>query len=215
MRAVPILLAVLAASALLAALPAAGRAQSSGEGAWRDSLRTRQRLGGGSYLDSGRAAQPAAGEASDVALPGLAVEQVRLQEVLAQHLLRDEESARRVNLVAIDSLLAVDLYQLRGTEAPHVYPASDLWIYVWRGRGRFLRESGQTTYGPGEFLQIPAGTAFALENESGAPTVALLWQRPPIDEALTRSLPPTAAGEAPLWEALRSAPGGAELGRQP
>ena len=217
MRAAPILLGALAFSWLLAALPAAGRAQPAAEGAWRDSLRTRPRLGGGSFLDS-EVRAPIAG--TDIAggeflLPGLAVEQMRLQEVLAQHLLREEEPARWVNLVAVDSLLAVDLYQLRAAEAPHVYPLSTLWIYVWRGRGRFLREAGESVYGPGELLQIPAGTAYALENESGAPTVALIWQWPPIDATLTRSLPPAAEGVAPLWEALRSAPTAPDFGRRP
>jgi len=217
MRAVPALLTTLAVATLLAALPPAARPQGTGEGAWRDSLRTRARLGGGRYIDeSDRAGWPGDGVAAEeTLLPSLAVEQLRLQEVLAQHLLREEENARRMNLVAVDSLLALDLYQLRGAEAPHVYPASALWIYVWRGRGRLLREGAESAYGPGELLQIPAGTAYALANESGAPTVALLWQWPPIDETLTRSLPPTEEGAVPLWQALRPAPADAEFGGRP
>ncbi len=217
MRAAPILLGAFVFSCLLAALPAAGRAQPAAEGAWRDSLRTRPRLGGGSFLDSEDRAPVAGSGLADREFlsPGLAVEQLRLQEALAQHQLRDEEPARWVNLLAVDSLLAVDLYQLRAAEAPHVYPASTLWIYVWRGRGRFLRETGESAYGPGELLQIPAGTAYALENESGAPTVALVWQWPPIDLALTRSLPPTAEGVAPVWEALQSPPPATDFGRRP
>jgi hypothetical protein len=224
MRAALILLGALGVCALAAALPEATLAQPAGEGAWRDSLRTRPRLGGGRTILGGERGVESTASADEASasdagtatwLPSLAFEQVRLQEVLAQHLLREEEPARSVNMVAVDSLLALDLYQLRGAEAPHVYPASDLWIYVWRGRGRFLREGGESAYGPGELLQIPAGTAYALENESGAPTVALIWQWPPIDEALTRSLPPTAEGAAPLWEVLRPGAGDAEFGRRP
>jgi mannose-6-phosphate isomerase-like protein (cupin superfamily) len=211
MRAIACLGGALAALALLVAQVPVGLAQGTGEGAWRDSLRTRPRLGGGvtivndGYPDGDPLSAPAAGAPSARSgYPGLAVEQLRLQEVLAQHLLREEENARSVNMVAIDSLLALDLYQLRGAEAPHVYPASDLWVYIWRGRGRFLREVGTAAYAPGELLQIPAGTAYALENESGAPTVALVWQWPPIDETLTRALPPAVEDAPPLWEALRS-----------
>jgi mannose-6-phosphate isomerase-like protein (cupin superfamily) len=210
MRAISGLGGALAVLALLVAQTPSAWSQAAGEGAWRDSLRTRPRLGGGNYLDR----EPPALEPTAPARFGtlLEVEQLRLQELLAQHLLREEENARRVNLVAVDSLLALDLYQLRGAESPHVYPASDLWIYVWRGRGRFLRETGESAYGPGELLQIPAGTPYALQNESGAPTVALLWQWPPIDELLTRTLPPAAEDAPPLWEALRGETPAAEPG---
>jgi mannose-6-phosphate isomerase-like protein (cupin superfamily) len=180
--------ALVVAAGLLTALAGAAPAQPAS--AWRDSLRARPRLGERSYLDS--QAGPATDAESLFAPPeaGLAFEQLRLQEILREHLLREEENARRVPVFAADTLLALDLYQLRGEEYPHRYPASDVWIYIWRGRGQLQRAEGESAYGPGELLQIPAGQTYSLHNESGAPTVALLWQRPPIDDRLTEEFIP-------------------------
>ena len=52
----------------------------------------------------------------------------------------------------------------------------------------------------------------ALYRLLGAPTVALLWQWPPINELLTRTLPPAAEDAPPLWEALRGETPAAEPG---
>lgn len=159
---------------------------------WRDSLRTRPRLGGGRYIDSATPREPAEsayGEGEEAAgfaeAPPLPFAQTRLQELLQRQPLREDENARRTPIFSADSLLAVDLYQLRGEELPHYYPLSDIWVYIWRGRGHLARPAGASVYGPGELLQIPAGELHAFSNESGAPTVALVWQWPPIDDALT------------------------------
>ncbi|MBM4117460.1 cupin domain-containing protein [bacterium] len=175
---------------LLAASASDGLAQTT-TGA-RDSLRTRPRLGGGRYIDGvpARGGEDAAafapGETGAAeAAPSLPFAQTRLQELLQRQPLREDENARRTPIFSADSLLAVALYQLRGEEPPHYFPLSDVWIYIWRGRGRLQRAAGESAYGPGELLQIPAGELHALANESGAPTVALVWQWPPIDDSLT------------------------------
>lgn len=180
---------------------------------WRDSLRTRPRLGGGQYIDGAAARERAENAESEFSAtsefaeaPPLPFAQTRLQELLQLQALREGENARRTPIFSADSLLAVDLYQLRGEELPHYYPLSDIWVYIWRGRGRLARSAGTSVYGPGELLQIPAGELHAFANESGAPTVALVWQWPPIDDTLTVLREQSAAdslGAGRRWPAER------------
>jgi len=191
----------------------AGEAGAQGAPGRGDSLRVRPRLGGGQYIDRRAGAAELEAERSEpetddafVEMPPLPFAQTRLQELLQRQVLRADENARRTPIFSADSLLAVDLYQLRGEETPHYHPLSDLWVYIWRGRGRLLRPTGTSVYGPGELLQIPAGEVHAFANESGAPTVALVWQWPPIDDALTVLRDPTNAdslGAGRAWPAER------------
>lgn len=191
----------------------AGEGGAQGYSSRSDSLRTRPRLGGGQYIDGRAAGESREAEWSErtgseefAEAPPLPFAQTRLQELLQRQALRADENARRTPIFSADSLLAVDLYQLRGEETPHYHPLSDIWVYIWRGRGRLQRSTGVSVYGPGELLQIPAGELHAFANESGAPTVALVWQWPPIDDALTVLRDPASAdslGAGRDWPAGR------------
>ncbi len=116
--------------------------------------------------------------------PRLSFRRSRLQDLLRENMLLEEENASSVEIFRADSSMALTLLQLRGEQWPHYHPMSDLWIYIWRGRGELILDEGQAEYGPGEFLQVPAGGTHALRNLSGAPTVAIVWQWPPVVDSL-------------------------------
>jgi mannose-6-phosphate isomerase-like protein (cupin superfamily) len=147
------------------------------------------RLGESDYLDYGQPDSLAPGV--DVSsldefwmMPRLNFRRSRLQDLLRENMLLEEENASSVEIFRADSSMALELYQLRGEEWPHYHPLSDLWVYIWRGRGKLTLDEGESEYGPGDFLQLPAGNTHALSNLSGAPTVAIIWQWPPVVDSL-------------------------------
>ncbi len=147
------------------------------------------RLGESDYLDYGQPDSLAAGmDASSLdafwTMPRLNFRRSRLQDLLRENMLLEEENASSVEIFRADSSMALELYQLRGEEWPHYHPLSDLWVYIWRGRGELTHEETRSEYGPGDFLQLPAGNTHALSNLSGAPTVAIVWQWPPVVDSL-------------------------------
>jgi mannose-6-phosphate isomerase-like protein (cupin superfamily) len=136
--------------------------------------------------------------------PPLDFKHLHLQDVLRANLLEDDEDSRRVTLFRADSTLALELYQLRGEEWPHYHPYSDLWVYIWRGRGTLSLDEDESEYAPGDLLQIPAGRTYALHNLSGAPTVALLWEWPPVVDELTVEFIPEDVLEQMRLDSLRT-----------
>lgn len=203
--------AVLALALLLAA-PSL-RAQQ-GDGFWldddararTDTLGAAPRLGEGGYGQDGtRSDAPSLDDyLADLLLrPQLDIERRRLQDLLRENRLLDDENASWQTVFAIDSTLALAMFQLRGEEYPHYHPVSDLWIYVWRGRGRLSLPEGESDYAPGDFIQLPAGTTHAFRNTSGAPTVALVWQRPPIVPELVVEFVPEDVLERMRLDSLR------------
>lgn len=204
---------------ILLLLAAGAAAQDSGtwlelehEAAAGDTLVEGRRLGERENLDYGQSEPPdsLAADAFDALLgqlfmrPALEFKRSRLQDVLRENLLMDEENASAVEVFGSDSTLAMALYQLRGEEFPHYHPLSDLWIYIWRGRGKLMLEAEESDYEPGEFLQIPAGFTHSLRNLSGAPTVALIWQRPPVVDSLIVEFIPEDILEQMLLDSLRT-----------
>ncbi|MCB9515060.1 MAG: cupin domain-containing protein [Candidatus Latescibacteria bacterium] len=196
---------------LLAVVPVA---RAADDAAPADSV-MRPRLGQGSYLDTrDLSAEPRdlsqdAGEIESFLdsfskRPPLDFKRLQLQELLRKNLLAEEENSSRVSVFRAESTLALELYQLRGEEWPHYHPHSDLWVYVWRGRGTLLIDDDESEYGPGDLLQIPAGRTYALHNLSGAPTVALLWEWPPVVDELTVEFIPEDVLEQMRLDSLRN-----------
>lgn len=130
---------------------------------------------------------------------------VTLQETLRRQPLADEENQACHEMFRVDSLLALSLFQIRGEEYPHYDPQSDLWYYIWRGRGVFSLEGIESDYGPGQILQVPAGSEHAFHNKSGAPTVSLLWQSPPLVDSLRVDIIPEDVLEKMEADSLRDA----------
>ncbi len=126
-----------------------------------------------------------------------------LQDLLRENLLLEEENERLTEIFRADSTLALALYQLRTETFPRFHALSDLWVYIWRGRGLIVVNEEEEDYGPGQFIQIPAGALHSLRNISGAPTVGLVWQRPPLVDSLTVEFIPEDVLEQMRADSLR------------
>ncbi len=122
--------------------------------------------------------------------PALEFDSWSLQDALRENLLGEEEEIRWTELFRADSSLALSLFQLREEEFPHYHLLSDLWVYIWRGRGELDVDGTIVEYGPGRFFQIPSGTLHFFKNISGAPTVGLVWARPALVDSLTVEIIP-------------------------
>jgi len=122
--------------------------------------------------------------------PALEFASHSLQDLLREHHLGAELNESSIEVFRVDSSLALALWQLRGETYPRYHPYSDVWVYVWRGRGQLVVDDRELEYGPGLFLQIPAGVVHSFHNVSGAPTAALVWQRPPLVDSLTVTMIP-------------------------
>lgn len=151
-------------------------------------------------------AQDGWGEYLDVlfARPRLEFRKSKLQDLLRENLLLEEENERSLEVFRVDSTMALDLYQLRGEEYPHYHPFSDLWVYIRRGFGKIVVDEEESDYGPGVVMQIPAGVTHSLRNLSGAPTVALIWQWPPVVDSLKVEFIPEDVLEAMRLDSLRN-----------
>jgi mannose-6-phosphate isomerase-like protein (cupin superfamily) len=122
--------------------------------------------------------------------PALEFASHSLQDLLREHQLDAAQNESSVEIFRVDSSLALSLWQLRAETYPRYHPFSDIWVYIWRGRGQLTVNDRELEYGPGHFLQIPAGVLHSFRNISGAPTAALVWQRPPLVDSLTVTMIP-------------------------
>ncbi len=177
-----------------------------------DTLATTPRLGEGEHLDYGQPVpvdsleEGGWGEFLDILFsrPQLEFRRTKLQDLLRENLLLDEENERSLEVFRVDSTLALSLYQLRGEEYPHYHPFSDLWVYIRRGFGKVVVDEEESEYSPGVVFQIPAGVTHSLHNLSGAPTVALIWQWPPVVDSLKVEFIPEDVLEALRLDSLRT-----------
>ncbi|MCP4549076.1 MAG: cupin domain-containing protein [bacterium] len=135
--------------------------------------------------------------------PPLEFEGRRLQDILLEQRLPEEENFSLIDIFRQDSTMAISLMQLRDAEYPHYHLLSNLWVYVWRGRGQLIVEDREIEYGPGQFYQIPAGIFHSFKNVSGAPTVCLVWQRPSIVDSLVVEVVPEEVLEQMRLDSLR------------
>ena len=122
--------------------------------------------------------------------PSLEFESWGLQDVLGENILREEENVSWHEIFRADSSLSLNLFQLRDEEFPHYHLLSDLWVYIWRGRGELTVDERAVPFAPGQFFQIPSGTLHSFKNISGAPTVGMIWARPPLVDSLTVEIIP-------------------------
>jgi len=197
-------------AAMLVLLAGAGMSLAQPEAdRWRDSPAREQNQtlppDSATASDRMRTGESAGNPAGDFLFPGLMrFSMSSLEELLRAHLLGEDEDVRLTEVFRADSSLALSLFQLRGEEYPHYHLRSDLWVYIWRGRGQIALASEERDYGPGQFIQIPAGTLHAFRNISGAPTVALIWQRPPmLAEEIVQIVPPEIRAQQ-LADSLRA-----------
>ncbi len=75
----------------------------------------------------------------------------------------------------------LDLYCVAPGQAqkPHSHADADKIYYVLQGRGRFRVGADEQTVEAGEAVVARAGVEHGLENDSGAPLVALVVVTPP------------------------------------
>jgi mannose-6-phosphate isomerase-like protein (cupin superfamily) len=136
--------------------------------------------------------------------PALEFSSWSLQDALRDNLLAEEENVRLNEVFRADSSLALSIFQLRGEEFPHYHLLSDLWVYIWRGRGELRLDDVEIEFGPGHFLQIPSGSLYSFKNIRGAPTVGLIWARPPLVDSLTVEIIPEEILARMLADSLRA-----------
>jgi quercetin dioxygenase-like cupin family protein len=136
--------------------------------------------------------------------PSIDFEFMSLQDLLRDNMLPEDENFKLTEVFSPDSTMALSIFQLRDEEYPHFHILSNLWIYIWRGRGQLIKDEQELDYGPGQFIQIPAGDFHYFRNGSGAPTIGLIWQSPPIVDSLRMEVIPEEILEQMHLDSLRT-----------